>query len=326
MFLLLIVLVTILIFALRLTLMGTELAGRVALREIRRAKKAEKKKVKEGKKKNRIKTTALNTTKSAIELSKGVVKSGIRLLIFALQWLRGALISLALVFFVYDVILFAILVAGAGGAYVLFYADDANNMYLNANSSQTSGSTSNGSSVNLNNLNWDSISDDKARACLQEIAQSWGSEVTDKRAKLIILGATRIGKSTYSWGNGRGGSADDQSVFDCSSFVGWCYYKSGYTSVSPSSTTASFIDSSETGKQFERISADELIPGDVALWKDTYGLYNANHAGIYVGKNKDGKMMFMHCTSRAQSSPHPVSTGVRFSEYGMQVFLRMKNW
>lgn len=333
MFILLIILVTILIFALRLTLIGTELAGRVALREVKRAKKKENDRIRklEGANKNPKKVmsgkkTALSAVGTAVATTKSVAKSGIRLMIFALQWLRGSLLVMAMVFAFYDILIFAIITAGAGGAYVLFYEDSANGKSLVAEKSSTSGE--NDATVDINNLNWDSIPDKEARELLKDVASRWGDEVTDKRAKLIILGATRIGHSTYSqsYADGRGGTADNQSVFDCSSFVGWCYYKMGYTKVSASSTTASFIDGSETSNQFEDTTADKLIPGDMCLWHNTLALYNANHAGIYIGKDKDGQMLFMHCSSSTQSSPHHVSNGVRFSHYSWEVFRRFKNW
>ncbi len=334
MFILLIILVTILIFALRLTLIGTELAGRIALREVKRAKKRENDRIRklEGVNKNPKKVMtgkkrALSAVGTAVATTKSVVKSGIRLMIFALQWLRGSLIFMAMIFAFYDILIFAIITAGAGGAYVLFYEDSANGKTLVAEKNSES-SGENASTVDINNLNWDSISDKEARELLKDVASRWGDEVTDKRAKLIILGATRIGHSTYSQGrgDGRGGTADDQSVFDCSSFVGWCYYKSGYTKVLADSTTASFLNDSETGKQFENTTADKLIPGDVCLWHNTLDTGNANHAGIYIGKDKDGQMLFMHCSSTSQSSPHPVSNGVRFSHYSWEVFRRFKNW
>lgn len=334
MFILLIILVTILIFALRLTLIGTELAGRVALREVKRAKKKENDRLRktEGVNKNRKnviigKKRVLSAVGATVTTTKAVVKSGIRLVIFALQWLRGSLIVMATIFAFYDILIFAIITAGAGGAFVLYYEDSANGKSLVAENSSKDSSSSSDASVDLKNLNWDSITDEGARNLLKEISESWGDEVTDKRAKLILLGATRIGHSTYSQTDSRrGGTADDQTVFDCSSFVGWCYYKSGYTKVAADSTTSSFIDTSETGKQFEDTTADKLIPGDVCLWHKTYETGNANHAGMYVGKDKNGQMMFMHCSSRSQSSPHSISTGVRISPYSMEVFRRFKNW
>lgn len=127
MFILLIILVTILIFALRLTLIGTELAGRVALREVKRAKKKENDRIRklEGANKNPKKVmsgkkTALSAVGSAVATTKSVAKSGIRLVIFALQWLRGSLLVMAMVFAFYDILIFAIITAGAGGAYILF--------------------------------------------------------------------------------------------------------------------------------------------------------------------------------------------------------------
>lgn len=334
MFILLIILVTILIFALRLTLIGTELAGRVALREVKRAKKKENNRIRkiEGVKDPRNvmsgKKRALSAVGATVATTKSVVKSGIRLVIFALQWMRGSLIVMAMAFALFDVLIFAIITAGAGGAYVLFYEDSANGKTLVAENNNSTSSEGNNATVDINNLNWDSISDKEARELLKDVASRWGDEVTDKRAKLIILGATRIGHSIYSQGrgDGRGGTADDQSVFDCSSFVGWCYYKSGYTKVLADSTTASFINDSETSNQFEDTTADKLIPGDVCLWHNTLDTGNANHAGIYIGKDKDGQMLFMHCSSTSQSSPHPVSTGVRFSHYSWEVFRRFKNW
>ena len=327
MFLLLIVLITVIIICLRMVLVSVELTKRVSVRII---KEKRKKAIKSGDtKKARLQTVKKQMVKGA----SFVAKSGLKLLLVALVWIRRLMVSLMGVFLVVDIVIFVVLTGAAGGAFLLFYKDDANGKYTtvsteNGNTGGTNNGGTDGVPANLSNLSWDSITDEGARNLLKEIAQSWGSEVTEARAKLIILGATRIGHSTYSndWGAGRGGTADNQSVFDCSSFVGWCYYKSGYTKVSAGSTTASFIDGSETSNQFENTTADKLIPGDVVLARFTYDLYNANHAGIYVGKDKNGTMLFMHCTSRAQNSPHKVSNGVRISEHSWAVFRRLKKW
>lgn len=331
MLILLIILISILIFALRLTLIGTEIAGKVVIMELKRSKRVNKKKRRKGKitrRRFKRKESAIRAKQAVARVTKRVVTEVLRLFVTALRWIRTTLISALSAVLVVDIILLFVIVGGAGYAYLEYYQDEAGDSYSTENKQENSSG-----SVDINKLDWNSITDSSAREVLQTLSKTWGSEVTEERAKMIMLGATRIGISHYSQeqSDGRGGDSDDQRVFDCSSFVGWTYNKSGHSDIPTYTTTSSYLVASEdygyVGQYFDRVTADQLIPGDVALMNDSLDGGNANHAGIYVGKNADGELMFMHCTSRTQEEPHYVTDGVRIGRYpSFTIFFRYKNW
>lgn len=75
---------------------------------------------------------------------------------------------------------------------------------------------------------------------------------------------------------------------DCSGFVDWAYwtalnYRIGY------STREQWANSNE-------ITAEELLPGDLGFLC-TPSDPMVNHVGMYIGKNDDGEMMWLHCFS-----------------------------
>ena len=295
--------------------------------ELKRSKRVNKKKRLKGKitrRRFKRKESAIRAKQAIARVTKRVVAEVLRLIMVSLRWIRTALISALSVVLVVDIILLFVIVGGAGYAYLEYYQDEAGDSYSTESKSENSSG-----SVDINKLDWNSITDSGAREVLQTLSKTWGSEVTEERAKMIMLGATRIGKSHYSMNHneGRGGDSDDQSVFDCSSFVGWTFNKSGHSEIPTDTLTSSYVATDDVGQYFDRVTADQLIPGDVALNNDSLDIYGANHAGIYVGKNADGEMLFMHCTSSTQTDPHYVTDGVRIGKHpSFSVFFRYKNW
>lgn len=71
-----------------------------------------------------------------------------------------------------------------------------------------------------------------------------------------------------------GGSSP--SGFDCSGFVRYVYKQAGINL--PRSSSEQY----EVGKS---VSKDDLAPGDLVFFKDTYKS-GISHAGIYIGSNK----------------------------------------
>lgn len=89
------------------------------------------------------------------------------------------------------------------------------------------------------------------------------------------------------------------------------------------STTATFIGS----KKFQDISADQLQPGDIGLKSKIGGTGGANHVGIYCGKMKDGRVVWLHCTSSSGSSLTGNTEGPMFGVYtNFTYFRRLKKW
>ena len=116
---------------------------------------------------------------------------------------------------------------------------------------------------------------------------------------------------------------DKPEFLDCSAFSAWAFHKAGVTSVPYGSTTATFIGS----KKFQDISADQLQPGDIGLKSKTGGTDGANHVGIYCGKMKDGRVVWLHCTSSSGSSLTGNTEGPMFGVYtNFTYFRRLKKW
>ena len=115
---------------------------------------------------------------------------------------------------------------------------------------------------------------------------------------MIEKGASLIGTVKYSMEKRQSDGRDKPEFLDCSAFSAWAFHKAGVTSVPYGSTTATFIGS----KKFQDISADQLQPGDIGLKSKTGGTGGANHVGIYCGKMKDGRVVWLHCTSSSGSS------------------------
>lgn len=141
--------------------------------------------------------------------------------------------------------------------------------------------------------------------------------------KVIEKGASLIGNVEYSMEKRQGDGRDNPEYFDCSSFTAWSFHKSGISSVPYSSTTATFIDS----KKFVDISVTELQLGDIGLKSKTGGTEGDNHVGIYCGTLKDGRVVWLHCTSSSASSLTGNTEGAMFGVYtNFTYFRRLKKW
>lgn len=300
MLVLLIVLISLMIFSLRLALSGAELVSKVANSEIRRY--------------DTIKNEGVLS--SAVKTGFSITRVGLRMLIFVLKVVRACLMFFSIGYMALYLVFFSIISLGAAGAYTLFFEDLAS--YTEVSDSSNISSSSGIAFGGVDTLDFSTINNKDQAELLKEIAGLWGSDVTQERVDLIMKGATRIGRSSYSQSGSRGGSSDDQSVFDCSSFVGWTFNKSIDKDIPTDTSTASYL-SGDVGAKFERVSADKLIPGDVVLNEDTLATGNSNHIGIYVGKNSKGQKMYIHCTSSGIG-------GVQITVHDWKVFLRYKGW
>ena len=97
MLILLIILISILIFALRLTLIGTEIAGKVVIMELKRSKRVNKKKRRKGKitrRRFKRKESVIRAKQAVARITKRVVTEVLRLFVTALRWIRTTLISM----------------------------------------------------------------------------------------------------------------------------------------------------------------------------------------------------------------------------------------
>lgn len=168
------------------------------------------------------------------------------------------------------------------------------------------------------------VSNEDAVKVLTELKKY--NDVDEERWSVICMGASRIGKTKYDmYGEDTRAGTDDPRTLDCSSFVAWSFHKAGFSDVPYYSTTDTFL----TADNFEKISADELEPGDIGLNKgETGNTGGGNHVGIYVGKNKNGSPLWMHCTSGTSSNDMTkVNDGPRISYYtNFTVFYRYKGF
>lgn len=157
----------------------------------------------------------------------------------------------------------------------------------------------------------------EAREQLTMLREGW-PDMDSRRADVIAKGATRIGKTSYSmWGEDTRSGVDEPRTLDCSSFVAWSFQKAGFTDVPYTSTTGTYISSAN----FVRISASELVPGDIGL-KNTVPAGGENHVGIYVGKDRNGTQMWLHCTSVLMPGSSVIS-GPRIGYYtNFRIFYR----
>lgn len=176
--------------------------------------------------------------------------------------------------------------------------------------SQTGGGDYNGS------IPTDGICEEALRQ-LAMLQKNWPS-MDERRGLVIAKGAARIGKTTYSmYGEDTRSGVDNPRTLDCSSFVAWSFQKAGFSDVPYTSTTGTFVSSSN----FVPVSASELVPGDIGL-KNMIPSGGDNHVGIYVGKDENGTQMWLHCTTSLTAGSAVVS-GPRIGYYtNFQIFYK----
>lgn len=88
-----------------------------------------------------------------------------------------------------------------------------------------------------------------------------------------IVELSKKGQARYELGGGHGNQSNpNQTVFDCSGFVGWCYTQAGHPITG---NTAVFISGSFSGAEEVGTNPANWKPGDV--------LVNSEHTAIYTG-------------------------------------------
>lgn len=166
-----------------------------------------------------------------------------------------------------------------------------------------------------------SVSNQSAKKILEELKKN--NTAPAEAWEVIEKGASLIGTVKYSMEKRQSDGRDKPEFLDCSAFSAWAFHKAGVTSVPYGSTTATFIGS----KKFQDISVDQLQPGDIGLKSKTGGTGGANHVGIYCGKMKDGRVVWLHCTSSSGSSLTGNTEGPMFGVYtNFTYFRRLKKW
>ena len=139
----------------------------------------------------------------------------------------------------------------------------------------------------------------------------------------IIPAISLIGKVKYSMDKRDDTGSDNPDYLDCSAFTAWAFHKGGFSGIPYTSTTATFRSSTK----FVDISADKLQVGDIGLINSYAGTGGANHVGIYCGKLKDGRKVWLHCTSSSGTSLTGNSEGPMFGAYtGFGYFRHFKKF
>ena len=153
-----------------------------------------------------------------------------------------------------------------------------------------------------------SVSNESAKTILEELKKN--NTAPAEAWDVIEKGASLIGSVKYSMEKRQADGRDKPEFLDCSSFSAWAFHKAGVTSV-----------------PYGSISADHLQPGDIGLKSKTGETGGANHVGIYCGKLKDGRVVWLHCTSSSGSSLTGNTEGAMFGVYtNFTYFRRLKKW
>ena len=102
--------------------------------------------------------------------------------------------------------------------------------------------------------------------------------------KAIAVGSALVGKSPYKWGGGRNSTDIANKLFDCSSFVHYCFAQAGVTLGDYRSVVTDSL-----AKEGRKVSTSEMKRGDIIF----FNTYKTNgHVAIYLGEDK-----FLHDSS-----------------------------
>ena len=138
----------------------------------------------------------------------------------------------------------------------------------------------------------------KAIKILNEIIQSWPDSMEKQRYEAVEKALSLLNKGiTYSmprrWAKDKYGNPISM---DCSSFVTTCLRAAGQTIKARKNVyTGSYLDSKLNS--YVDIKRSELLPGDVGLYSRTTQDGGANHIGMFIGRDEDGKEMWIEMSA-----------------------------
>ena len=122
------------------------------------------------------------------------------------------------------------------------------------------------------------------------------TEISARRKAVIIKGLELLGYTKYNLGSKAANLASEKPAYlDCSGFIQWAIIRATGVDIGHG-TAKQYADS-------EPISDEELQIGDLGFKKPggVQNLGGGNHVGIFVGYEKDGAKLWLHCTSGAQN-------------------------
>ena len=117
--------------------------------------------------------------------------------------------------------------------------------------------------------------------------EHWGQDVIVSGGSFIAQVATE-GNQELRYADAEGTQVLIPYGLDCSGFVDWAYWTALNYRIG-GSTRQQWANSNE-------ITEDELLPGDLGFLCSPSDPA-VNHVGMYVGTNKNGKKMWLHCSS-----------------------------
>jgi hypothetical protein len=126
--------------------------------------------------------------------------------------------------------------------------------------------------------------------------------ISQTRKDLIINSLRMTGQARYECVSEAHGHFKEPSIvgktIECSGFVNWGLHKVGLSN-SDLGLVADLTDN-KSGK-FKQISDDELYPGDYKAYKEG-GVTYTGHVGMYLGRTKDGRQIFLDAGSPSGSA------------------------
>jgi cell wall-associated NlpC family hydrolase len=117
----------------------------------------------------------------------------------------------------------------------------------------------------------------------------WGQDVIVSSGSFIAEVAAE-GSAPIRYANAEHTEVLIPYGLDCSGFVDWTYW-----------TALGYHLGGSTRQQWANsnpITAEELLPGDLGFLCSPSDP-SVNHVGMYIGKDDNGKMMWLHCSSNA---------------------------
>lgn len=165
----------------------------------------------------------------------------------------------------------------------------------------------------------------KGQPLSDEQYAAYADGILDPDRKAVVETAlSLVGKVPYFWGGKSGpgwnkewntpnlvtaaGSSTSGTYLpyglDCTGFVHWVYWTAlGRDSLAPAAANSLWYGT-------DPISEDELQPGDI-VYKDPPTV-TVNHVGIYIGKDSNGKNLYVHCAFSAGGVTMNSYSGFRY--------------
>ena len=349
MVLLLIILLSIIIFALRATLYGlvaariVHKAGKVTVKAGTKVAKSTKKAAKKAagvtekpKSKSGIRKGAEAALKATAKTGKTIIYGGTKIIVSSyeftlalvirlLRWLRGALITLFGLICLLDIVVFLILLL-ASAFYIMYLSDGAYTVNDKNNTKQESQQkkeeeTEKGSNgeIDTSKIKTSTGFGENYKKLADEVIANWEkygykSKMTSERMKLIQSAINAVGVCNH-YSQGLSSHKNKGRVCPWNE-IPICTDCSGFTCWAFSTLTKG-TQEDFGGNTWGIDSKTDMWQKGIAekdLIPGDIGMYGSiGHVGIFFGKNKSGEIMFIHCTSTVRGYTGYQDGGVKIN-------------